>query len=103
MVIRKIGVLSCGKVSGTLYALAGLLVGACFALISLLGAGAMMAAQNDTGSGGLGGVFGAVFGVGAIILLPLLYGILGFVGGLITALLYNLVAGIVGGLEVDAS
>jgi hypothetical protein len=103
MVIRKIGVLSCGKVSGALYALAGLLIGACVALFSLVGAGAMMAAQNEagTGSGGMGGMFGAIFGVGAIIFLPLVYGILGFIGGLITALLYNLVAGFVGGIEVD--
>lgn len=103
MVIRKIGVVSCGKVSGTLYALIGLILGACFAIISLLGAGAAMAARDETGAGALGGMFGAAFGVGAIILFPVLYGLLGFIGGLITALLYNLVAGIVGGIEVDLS
>ena len=46
MVIRKIGVLSCGKVSGALYALLGVLIGSCVALFSLIGAGAMMAARD---------------------------------------------------------
>lgn len=101
MVIRKIGVLSCGKVSGTLYALLGLLIGGFFALFSLIGAGAMMAARDESGAGRMGGMFGAMFGVGAIILFPLFYGVLGFIGGLITAFLYNLVAGFVGGIEVD--
>jgi len=101
MVIRKIGVLSCGKVSGALYALLGVLIGSCVALFSLIGAGAMMAARDESGAGQLGGMFGAVFGVGAIILFPLFYGVVGFIGGLITAFLYNLVAGIVGGIEVD--
>lgn len=101
MVVRKIGVVSCGKVSGVLYALFGLLIGACVALFSLLGAGAMMAAHDESGAGAMGGAFGAIFGVGAIILFPLFYGILGFIGGLITAFLYNVVAGMVGGIDVD--
>ena len=103
MVIRKIGVVSCGKVSGALYALAGLIIGACIALFSLVGAGAMMASGDRNGGGAMGGMFGAMFGVGAIILLPLFYGVVGFIGGLITAALYNLVAGMVGGIEVDLS
>jgi hypothetical protein len=47
-------------------------------------------------------MFGALFGVGAIILLPICYGILGFIGTLIMAWLFNIAAGIVGGVEVDA-
>lgn len=47
-----------------------------------------------------GGVFGVLFGVGSIILLPFLYGVLGLVGGLISALLYNLIARFVGGIEL---
>lgn len=36
-----------------------------------------------------------------MILLPLLYGLLGFVFGLIAALLYNVVARLVGSLEIE--
>ena len=48
-----------------------------------------------------GGAFGVLFGVGSIILFPILYGILGFLGGLITALPYNLIARFVGGIELE--
>jgi hypothetical protein len=43
-----------------------------------------------------------MFGVGAIILLPVLYGGLGFVAALVGAWLYNLISGFVGGIEIDA-
>ena len=101
MVISRIGVLSCGKVMGALYGLMGLLFGALFALISLLGVGAALSA-SESGDGTGAGIIGAMFGVGAIVLFPICYGILGFVGGLITAAIYNLVSGIVGGLELEA-
>jgi hypothetical protein len=96
MVISNVGVMSCGKVMGAVYGLLGLVIGVIFALISMLGAGAVMAATDDAP-----GFLGALFGVGAIIFLPLVYGICGFLGGIITAIIYNLVAGAVGGLELD--
>jgi hypothetical protein len=39
--------------------------------------------------------------VGAVILLPIFYGITGFIGGIIMAAVYNFVAGVVGGVELD--
>jgi hypothetical protein len=42
-----------------------------------------------------------MFGVGAIIILPILYGIFGALGGALTAVMYNVVAGMVGGLVVE--
>jgi hypothetical protein len=42
-----------------------------------------------------------LFGAGSVIFLPIFYGILGFVLGLITALLYNLVARLVGGIQIE--
>ena len=44
---------------------------------------------------------GALFGVGAVIFMPLFYGALGFITGIITAALYNLVAGWIGGVELQ--
>lgn len=49
---------------------------------------------------GLAG-FGPAIGVAAVIFFPILYGGLGFVTTLIAAWLYNLAAGIVGGVELD--
>jgi hypothetical protein len=42
-----------------------------------------------------------MFGAGAIILLPLFYGMLGMVMGAIGAALYNLFAGMFGGIELE--
>jgi hypothetical protein len=91
-VLRRIGPLSFAKISGLLYALGGLIAGAFVSLFSLAGA----ATSNFGGSW-----FGPVFGVAAIILLPVLYGAMGFVGGLIGAAVFNVLVDIVGGIEIE--
>jgi hypothetical protein len=95
MVLRRVGAVSLGKVFGILYALLGLVIGALLALLSLVGAGIGAASGSDQAW------FGAFFGVGAIIFLPIFYGILGFIGGLLTGAFYNLAAGMVGGVHVE--
>ena len=72
---------------------AALLVGAFVSLLSMAGA---FASDDLPGS-----MFGALLGVGAIIVLPIVYGCMGFIGAALSAWLYNLVAGAVGGVEVD--
>ena len=73
----------------------GLIFGALFACIALVGGS--IAQWN----GQEGAAPGALFGVGAIVLLPLLYGVLGVVFGALSAWLYNVFAGLVGGVEVQ--
>ena len=92
MVIRRIEPLSFAKVSGVLYAVLGLVVGGLLSLIAL--GGGFAASTGDA-------AFGAIFGVGAIVIFPIGYGLAGFVTTLIGAWLYNVVAGVVGGVEVD--
>ena len=87
--VKRIGVLSLGKVFGLLYAIIGLIVGALFTLLS------------SFLQAGVTGVYGGLFGKGAIIYFPLLYGILGFLMGLLLAFLYNLIAKWTGGLEME--
>jgi hypothetical protein len=96
MVLKKVGVLSCGKVLGTLYALLGLLIGAVVSIVAIVGA-AIGSASGESPQAFLG----LLFGIAAIVAMPLLYGGMGFVGGLISAALYNIIAGFVGGLEVE--
>jgi hypothetical protein len=91
MIIKRIGPLSCAKLSGLLYAAIGLLIGGVFSLAAMAGA----FASETAGAAG----FGAIIGVGAVIVFPFLYGLMGFVGTLIAAWLYNVAAGIVGGVE----
>jgi hypothetical protein len=42
-----------------------------------------------------------VFGMAAVVFFPVLYGVAGFVTTLIAAWLYNGLAGLVGGVEID--
>jgi len=96
MTITRVGPLSVAKVAGLLYVVIGLIAGGFVSLFSLAGAAMGAGAGND------GALFGALFGVGAIILLPIFYGCLGFIGTLIMAALFNIATGVVGGVEVDA-
>ena len=94
MVIKRIGPLSVAKISFVLYAFIGLIVGACVALIGMAGF-----ALGDAGR--TGPFLGMALGVGAVIVMPVFYGVLGFLVALIGAAIYNLAAGIVGGVEID--
>jgi hypothetical protein len=93
MVINRIGPMSCARISGTLYAVMGLILGAVFSLVALAG-GFSAESSEETG-------FAAVFGVAAIVVLPLVYGGIGFLATFIAAWLYNVLAGVVGGIELD--
>ena len=91
MTITGIEVVSLAKIMGILYALLGLLAGGMFSLMSLAG----FMAAGDAGPEAL------LFGAGAVVLLPCLYGVMGFVGGAISAVIYNVSASIVGGIELQ--
>ena len=88
--LKRVGVLSVGLVLGAFYALFGIIAGFIITVIST-------AAGDAFDAGGLG----FLFGVGSIIVLPIVYGIIGFIGGLISALIYNLVAMMTGGIEME--
>jgi hypothetical protein len=92
MVITRIGPMSCAKIAGTLYAAMGLVIGCVISLAAVAG---------GFGSNGAEGAMGALVGVGAIFILPILYGGLGFVAALVGVWLYNVLAGVVGGIEMD--
>ena len=100
MIIRRFDVLSVAKVAGILYAGMGFIAGLIFACISLVAGGIISAAAAKSGDT-LPPFFGMIFGVGAVIALPIMYGIMGFLVGALTAWLYNLCAGMVGGIRVE--
>ncbi len=93
MVIKRVAPMSIAKISGVVNAVMGLLIGAFVSLFAI--GGAMFMPEGN------GGAFGALFGVAAIVALPLFYGAVGFVGAFIGALIFNAAAGIVGGVEVE--
>ena len=94
MVIRRVGPLSCAKVVGVLYLILGFVVGGMISLLSLVGL---------FGGGAQGGFMPALFGAAAVVLLPICYGLLGFVVTLIMTSLFNVVVGITGGVEIDVT
>jgi hypothetical protein len=99
MVIRHIGVGSLARILAALYALWGFIFGVIVALVALAGAG--MASTTAGSESPIPSWLGGLFGVGAIIFLPICYGVFGAIGGALTAVMYNVVAGMVGGLSVE--
>jgi hypothetical protein len=98
-VVRRVGVFSWAKITALIYAMIGLIVGSILALVSLFGVA--LGSTFDSGSSDFGRFVPALLGVGAIVFVPLLYGLLGFFGGLLVAGLFNLAAGMTGGLEIE--
>jgi hypothetical protein len=96
-VVREIGVLSLGKVGGIIYACVGLLVGLIVAFVSILGGFAGLAHEGGAGAG----IAGMFLGVGAIVALPILYGVLGSLVLMLVGAVYNVAARLVGGLEIE--
>jgi hypothetical protein len=95
MVVTRVNPLSCAKIAAVIYAIMGLLFGVLFSLLATLGAFATPDAEA--------GMLGAVFGIGAVVFMPIFYGCMGFVMTLIGAALYNAVAGVIGGVEIDVA
>ena len=90
--VKSVGVLSFAKMFGFIHACLGLVFAPLFLLVGL---------AASIGHDKSAAVFGGVFGIVMAILMPVLYGAMGFVMGTIGALLYNLFAGWVGGIELQ--
>ncbi len=91
--LKNIAPVQLAIVMGVMYALIGviiaLLMSPFMALMATLGGGA----HNSAPFAGMGMV-------GALILFPIMYGILGFIGGALSAFVYNIVAGWTGGVQL---
>lgn len=81
--IRRFGVGQTAKVIGVLYALMGLIFVPFLLIVS-------MYSPSKPG-----------IGPGFALLLPIIYGVLGFIFTALGCVIYNFVAGLVGGVEVE--
>jgi hypothetical protein len=96
MIVRRIGPLSLAKMMGAVYCVLGFLIGLLITCISLV-----VPAFSHMPPGRGAGVFGILFGVFAVIALPIFYGLMGFIAGLISGALYNFFARVVGGIRIE--
>lgn len=98
MTIRHIDVLSVARIAAVVYAGLGFLAGLIFACITLFGVGLGAAMQQDSQ---LPAFFSLMFGVGAVIFLPIVYAVMGFLVAAIATWLFNIAAGIAGGVRIQ--
>ena len=89
--IRSVGVMSCAKIFGITYACIGLL----FIPFAVIGGLASMISEQSHGA-----ISSAVL-LFLGLMAPFFYGGIGFVFAPIWAFVYNVVAGWVGGIEID--
>ena len=99
MVIKRVNPMSAAKIGGVLGVLLGLVIGACISLFMMLAGSVAGAAANESSMP----MVGMLFGAGAVVVLPIFYGVLTFIMTLIYAALYNLAAKFVGGIEVETA
>ena len=94
MIVKRIGSLSMGKMWGAIYGVFGLVVSASNSLYWLLQGGLL---SVDGLRGNLSLLLPSVI---AIMFLPVLFAAVGFVIGLVIAILYNWLVRLIGGIEV---
>ena len=99
--LKRIGPGSAFKVGLVTYAFVGLVVGAIMAFFSMIAGSLAGLGGAQAGAGTR--AFGFGMGLGAIVIMPIVYAIIGGIGAALGALVYNLAAGWIGGLEVDIS
>jgi hypothetical protein len=89
-IVKSVGVMSVAKITALIEACLGLLFSPIFLLMGFLSS---LAGHRTP--------FAGVFGIVLAVLMPVFYGLAGFVTGAIGGLLYNFFAGLVGGFELE--
>jgi hypothetical protein len=96
--IKKIGILSVAKIYGLMMLVISLLISIPYGLIIMFFGATLLGGGRDGFAAGGGSI---VVGLLIMIGLPIFYGVIGFVFGAIGALVYNIFAGMVGGIEIE--
>jgi MFS family permease len=100
MTIKRFGVFSVAKMYGLLMFVFGLIIGVIYGLIFII-MGASMASIAPREQATFAGLGPIAVGIFMMIGIPIFYGVLGFIGGIIGALIYNALAGVVGGVKFE--
>lgn len=100
--LKKIAVFSFAKFQAVLFALVGMVCGILYffggLIMDALVTMGMLSSESMTTSGLS---LGTLLAFGALIGIPIMFGIAGFLTGILEAVLYNLIAKWFGGLKID--
>jgi hypothetical protein len=96
--VKRVGVFSLAKIYAVTMAAFGVIIGVIYGLIFMAVGGAMMAGGRDTGAAGASSL---VIGLVMMVAVPIFYGVLGFLFGLLGGAVYNVAARTVGGVEME--
>ena len=95
MIIKRVDVWSLAQIVAAIYGVFGLIAGIFFSLAAFVGYGVSEEVAKSASW------LGPFFGVAAILALPVAYAIMGYLGGLIGAWVFNNVCQSMGGLKVE--
>ena len=101
MTIKRFAVISVAKMYGLLSFIFGLIIGVIYGLFIMIFGAAMTAFAPNSSDATAGGVSTIVLGLMIMVLAPVMYGLMGLIAGAIGALVYNALAGIVGGIRFE--
>lgn len=97
MRIKRVRIGSAAKVSGLLCALIGLIFGEITALLATRLQINLPHLTDEI----MGIPMHSALGLASLVVIPLVYGILGVILGMLLAIMYNLTAGWLGGIEIE--
>ena len=103
MTVKRLGVLSVAKMEGLILLVVGLIIGVSYGLIFMIW-GAVLASllsKSDSQAAALGGGTTIGIGLAMMVAIPIFYGVVGFIGGAIGALIYNGAARMAGGIQLE--
>jgi hypothetical protein len=92
--LRRVGPVSVGKIMALIYLVMGLIFGGFALLIASV-------APQPAANAPIHNFPFSVTHATALIFMIIFYPIVGFIGGVISAFIYNLAAGVIGGIEMD--
>jgi len=90
-VIKSVEIMSWAKIQALFGIVFGLLYGIVVGLV-------LTAVGVGMDRGGM-----TAFGIASVVIFPIIFGIMAFIGGAITAFLYNVFAGKFGGIQIELS
>lgn len=87
--IKQFDILSLGKIIGILYVIIGFIIGIIYSIISLI---TILIGTTNI-------IF--YFGLGSVIFMPIFYGVIGFISGILLGVFYNMISSRIGGIKLE--